>query len=97
MDPVAKKEGKTIFEVERRLMHIIDPTSSKRLMTLQNPKIPIRGFRFGARNCINLHQEMKEKYPAPKFGYVAEAGSQLAKDVQDPWTLMLGVVAAKEA
>ena len=81
IDPVAKKEGKPIFEVERRLMHIIDPTSNLRLMTLQNPKIPIRGFRFGARNCINLHQEMREKYPAPKFGYVAEAGSQLSKEV----------------
>lgn len=58
-------------------MHIFDPTSNKKLVTLTNPKIPIRGFRLGARNCINLHQEMKEKYPNPKFGYVAEPGSIL--------------------
>lgn len=62
-------------------MHIFDPTSNKRLMTLQNPRIPIRGFRSGAKNCINLHQEMKEKYPAPKFGYVQDESAQIAKEV----------------
>jgi hypothetical protein len=40
---------------------------------------------------------MREKYPAPKFGFDPDAGSQIQKVVEDPWTLMLGVVAAKES
>jgi len=40
---------------------------------------------------------MKEKYPNPNFGFDPDEGSQLQKRAEDPWTLMLGVVAAKES
>jgi hypothetical protein len=40
---------------------------------------------------------MREKYPAPNFGFDPDAGSQIQKIAEDPWTLMLGVVAAKES
>jgi hypothetical protein len=40
---------------------------------------------------------MREKYPAPNFGFDTHAGAQIQKTVEDPWTLMLGVVGAKES
>jgi hypothetical protein len=40
---------------------------------------------------------MREKFPAPNFGFDPDEGVQIAKVIEDPWTIMLGVVAAKQS